>query len=177
MPVSPLLLYLDQNYLSGIAKRKPAFRELEPVLRAAVARGAVAVPESEPHRRESAPRPDLALLELLHELSGGLRLPDHPGGRERGIERHLRHLLATAFPERRGRASDLVDLRALAVALPRCRLITCDAFTADLVRRAGYDVRFRCELFTGRRADVGRLRDRLAALPGQSGVASNPAST
>jgi hypothetical protein len=24
-----VLLYLDQNYLSGIAKRKPAFRELE----------------------------------------------------------------------------------------------------------------------------------------------------
>ena len=38
-----LLLYLDQNHLSGIAKRKPAFRELEPALRAAVARRAVAV--------------------------------------------------------------------------------------------------------------------------------------
>src|SRR6266511_1913628 len=31
-----LLLYLDQNYLSGIVKRKAAFRELEPALRAAV---------------------------------------------------------------------------------------------------------------------------------------------
>ncbi len=173
----PVLLYLDQNYLSGIVKRKPAFRELEPVLRAAVARGAVAVPESEPHRRESAPRPDLSLLELLRDLSGGLRLPDRPGGRERGIERHLLHLLEVAFPERRGRASDLVDLRALALALPRCRLVTCDAFAAELVRRAGYDVRFRCELFTGRRADVRRLCERLAALPDQSGAASNPAST
>lgn len=48
------LLYLDQNYLSGIVKRKPGFRELEPVLRAVVARGAVALPESEGHRRESA---------------------------------------------------------------------------------------------------------------------------
>jgi len=46
-----LLLYLDQNYLSGIAKAKPAFRELEPVLRAAVARGAVAVVESAVHER------------------------------------------------------------------------------------------------------------------------------
>jgi hypothetical protein len=40
------LLYLDQNYLSGIAKRKPAFRELERALRDAVGRGAVAVVES-----------------------------------------------------------------------------------------------------------------------------------
>src|SRR6266540_6224275 len=31
-----LLLYLDQNYLSGIVKRKAAFRELEPALRAVV---------------------------------------------------------------------------------------------------------------------------------------------
>lgn len=40
------LLYLDQNYLSGIAKRKPAFREFEPVLRDVVARGAVEVMET-----------------------------------------------------------------------------------------------------------------------------------
>jgi hypothetical protein len=40
------LLYLDQNYLSGIVKQKVVFRELEPALRAGVARGAVAVPES-----------------------------------------------------------------------------------------------------------------------------------
>jgi hypothetical protein len=52
-----LLLYHDQNYLSGISKRKPAFRELEPVLRAAVAAGRVAVPESAVHAEESAPRP------------------------------------------------------------------------------------------------------------------------
>ena len=70
------LLYLDQNYLSGLVKRKPGFRELEPVLRAAVARRAVAVPESAAHRLESAARPDLPLLELLRELSGGHRLPD-----------------------------------------------------------------------------------------------------
>jgi hypothetical protein len=50
------LLYLDQNYLSGIVKRKVAFRELEPTLRMAVARGAVGVPESEAHRLESAKR-------------------------------------------------------------------------------------------------------------------------
>jgi len=72
----PPLLYLDQNYLSGIAKRKPAFRELEPVLRAVIAAGAVAVVESAVHRRESAPRPDLGLLELLRSLSGGRVLRD-----------------------------------------------------------------------------------------------------
>jgi hypothetical protein len=113
----PPLLYLDQNYLSGIAKHKPAFRELEPVLRAAVARGAVAVPESAAHRVESAPRPDLGLLELLRSLSGGLRLPDSPGAREREIERRLSAALAAELPERRPRTSDAVDLRTLATAL------------------------------------------------------------
>jgi len=68
-------LYLDQNYLSGIAKRKPAFAELEPVLRAAVADGAIEVLESSVHELESRPRPDLGLIELLHDLSHGHRLP------------------------------------------------------------------------------------------------------
>jgi hypothetical protein len=162
--VAALLLYLDQNYLSGIVKRKPAFRELEPVLRAAVARGAVAVPESPSHRLESAARPDLPLLELLRQLSGGLRLPARPGAPERSCERRLGVILERAFPERRGRASDSLDLRSLALALPRCRLVTCDAFMADPVRRSGLHVRFRSELFTGRRSDVLRLRDRLEQL-------------
>jgi hypothetical protein len=159
------LLYLDQNYLSGIVKRKAAFRELEPILHAAVARGAVAVPESEAHRLESAARPDLPLLELLRGLSAGLTLPAELGAVERHCERRLQAVLERDFPERRSRASDRVDLRALAVALPRCRLVTCDAFMADVVRRAGLDVRFRTELFTGRRADVERLRRRLERLP------------
>ncbi len=159
-----LLLYLDQNYLSGIVKRKVAFRELEPVLRAAVARGAVAVPESEAHRLESAARQDLPLLELLRELSAGLRLPDERGAVARSCERRLELIVERDFPERRSRASDRLDVRALAAALPRCRLVTCDAFMADVVRRAGLDVRFRCELFTGRRADVERLRRRLERL-------------
>lgn len=160
----PLLLYLDQNYLSGMVKRKPGFRELEPSLRAAVARGAVGVPEAEAHRIESGARPDLPLLELLRELSRGLRLPDRPGARERQLERRLAVVVARDFPERRGRESDRMDLRALALALPRCRLTTCDAFMADVVRRSGLHVRFRCELYTGRRADVDRLRERLERL-------------
>lgn len=174
----PLLLYLDQNYLSGIAKAKPAFRELEPVLRAAVARGTVAVPESAAHRIESAARPDLDLLGLLRGLSGGLCLPGRPGGRERGLERHLRALLERSFPERQARVGDLVDLQALAIALPRCRLVACDAFMVDVIRRARYDVRYRCELFSGRRAQVEKLRERLEALPTTYGEASpNAAST
>lgn len=159
-----LLLYLDQNYLSGIVKGKVAFRELEPALRAAVARGAVAVPESEAHRLESAARPDLPLLELLRELSAGLRLPNERGTVVRHCERRLETILERDFPERRGRASDGLDIRALATALPRCRLVTCDAFMADVVHRTGLEVRFRCELFTGRRADVERLRRRLEGL-------------
>jgi hypothetical protein len=161
---SELLLYLDQNYLSGMVKRKPAFRELEPVLRSAVTRGAVAVPESEAHRLESAPRPDLPLLELLRELSAGLSLPHELGAVERSNERRLAATLERDWPRRRNRASDRLDIRALAVALPRCRLVTCDAFMADVVRRTSLDVRFRCELFTGRRSDVERLRIRLERL-------------
>ena len=160
----PLLLYLDQNYLSGMVKRKPGFRELEPSLRAAVARGAVSIPEAEAHRIESGARPDLPLLELLRELSRGLRLPDRPGARERQLERRLAVVVGRDFPERRGREGDRMDLRALALALPRCRLTTCDAFMADVVRRSGLHVRFRCELYTGRRADVDRLRERVERL-------------
>jgi hypothetical protein len=158
------LLYLDQNYLSGIVKRKVAFRELEPALRAAVARGAVAVPESEAHRLESAARPELPLLTLLREFSAGLTLPHEHGAVERHREWRLETVLERDFPTRQSRASDRVDIRALAVALPRCRLVTCDAFMADVVRRTGLDVRFRSELFTGRRTDVERLRWRLELL-------------
>jgi hypothetical protein len=160
----PLLLYLDQNYLSGIAKRKPGFRELEPVLFAAAEAGAVRVPESAAHRLESAPRPDLELLPLLRRLSGGDRLPDEPGGRERNVERRLRRFAAEHFPERARRRSDDVDLRTLAIGLPRCRLIACDAFMADVIRRAGLDRRFGCEVYGGRRSDVIALTDRLAAM-------------
>jgi hypothetical protein len=34
---------------------------------------------------------------------------------------------------------------------------------ADVIRRTGLDVQFRCELFTGRRADVQRLGATLEA--------------
>lgn len=161
-----ILLYLDQNYLSGIVKRKPAFRELEPVLRAAVARGAVGVPESRAHRLESEPRPELHLLELVRQLFGGLRLPDELGDRERAYHRRLTLVAADHFPERTRLASDAVDLEAIALALPRCRLITCDAFMADVVRRTRLDVLCDAELYTGRRADVDRLRRRLEKLAG-----------
>jgi hypothetical protein len=160
----PVLVYLDQNYLSGIVKRKPAFRELETELRAAVARGAVAAPESEAHRIESAARPDLPLLDLLRELSAGQRLPDELGALELNVERRLRRFADEHFPERRWRTSDELDLRALAIALPRCRLVTCDAFMADVIRRAGLDRRFGCEVFSGRRGDVLRLAERLREL-------------
>jgi hypothetical protein len=159
-----LLLYLDQNYLSGIAKAKPAFRELEPVLRAAVAAGRVAVPESAVHAEESAPRPDLGLLALLRSLSGGLRLPDAFDAEGREIARRLGETLHRELPVRAGRPGDAADLRALAAALPRCRWVTCDATMADVVRRARLDLRYGTELFTGRRVDVERLRGRLAAL-------------
>ena len=155
------LLYLDQNYLSGIAKRKPAFVALEPVLREAVARGAVAVVESSVHERESAPRPDLGLLELLRGLSGGRRLPDEPDRAAREVRRRMRATISDELPERAGRASDAADLDALAIALTHCDLVTCDAFMADVVRRTRLDLEHDVELYTGRRADVLALRDRL----------------
>lgn len=155
-------MYLDQNYLSGIAKHKPGFRELAPVLRAAVARGAVTVAESAVHERESRPRPDLGLLPLLRELSGGRRLPAEPDPAAREARRRMGWVIQHELPERADRASDAGDLEALAAALPHCDVIACDAFMADVIRRARLDRHHGCELFTGRRADVEALRDRLA---------------
>ena len=134
-------------------------------------RGAVQVPESEVHRIESAARPDLGLLELLRELSGGLELGSERGAAERRCERALK-LFSTdvelsVTQSRRGapmtliRPGDERDLEALSLALPRCDLVTCDAFMADLIHRARLDVWFPCEIFTGRRADVEKLRRRL----------------
>jgi hypothetical protein len=159
-----LVLYLDQNYLSGIAKRKPAFAELEPVLRDAVARGAVEVVESAVHGRESAPRPDLGLLELLRSLTGGRRLPEEPGRAAREARRRMATTIEREFPERRDAASDAADLEALALALAHCDLVTCDVFMADVIRRTRLELRHGVELFSGRRDDVLALRDRLREL-------------
>jgi hypothetical protein len=156
------LIYLDQNYLSGFAKDKPAFRDLLPVLRDAVARGAVAVAESSVHERESAPRPDLGLLTILRGLSGGRRLPEPPSPE---VRRRMLWTIEHEFPERHTQASDEADLDALASALEHCSYVTCDAFMADVLRRARLDLRHECELFSGRRRDVLRLRDVLSALP------------
>lgn len=163
----PLALYLDQNYLSGFLKRKPAFRELEPVLRTAIQGGAVSVAESEAHRIESAARPDLGVLPFLRELSGGAVLAEIRGPSERYCERRLVTVLDADFPGRRSRTSDIVDLKALSLAIPSCDLVTCDAFMVDLIRRTGVATRFNTELFSGRRQDVDRLRRRLSSLTGQ----------
>ncbi len=159
-------LYLDQNYLSGIAKRKPAFSELEPILRAAMAQGAITVLESKVHHQESAPRPDLKLLELLRELSQGHKLPDTDDRASREVRRRLQHTIAYELPERRARPSDSADLDALAQALTHCDLVTCDAFMADVVKRARLHLRHDVELFSGRRADVLRLQNRIQTLAG-----------
>jgi hypothetical protein len=155
------LLYLDQNYLSGFAKRKPAFRELEPVLRAAIDAGAVAVVESPVHERESRRRPDLGLLALLRDLSGGRRLPAALDGAALEVRRRMLWTIEQELPERHARASDEADLDAMAAAIVHCDLVTCDAFMADVLRRSRMDLRHGCELFSGRRRDVLRLRDQL----------------
>jgi hypothetical protein len=131
--------------------------ELEPVLREAVDRGAVGVVESVVHERESLPRPDLGLPALLRSLSGGRRVE----GFDREIRRRLAATIAYELPERRPRQSDAADLDAVALALTHCELITCDAFMADVIRRA--HLHHGRELFSGRRADVLALRDRLLA--------------
>jgi hypothetical protein len=160
------VLYLDQNYLSGFAKHKPAFSELEPVLRAAVTTGAVVVVESDVHAVESRPRPDLGLLELLRELSGGRRLPSRPDRAAREARRRMAWTIEHELPERRPQSGDPADLEAMAVAVVHCDLVTCDAFMADVLRRARLDLRHRCLLFTGRRVDVVRLRHHLQQLAG-----------
>jgi hypothetical protein len=129
------------------------------VLRRAVHAGTLTVWESDVHERESLPRPELGLLELLRELSRGHRLPHACSARE--ARRRMAWTIEHEFPERRAHASDAADLDALADALVHCDLITCDAFMADVLRRARLDLLHRCELFTGRRADVQRLRVRL----------------
>lgn len=159
-----LALYLDQNYLSGIAKHKPGFRELEPVLRAAVQRDAVVVLESDVHERESRPRPDLQLLELLRGLTGGRRLPGEPDRASQEARRRMLWTIDHELPERQAHPSDAADLDALALAVVHCDLVTCDAFMADVIRRSRLNLRHRCELFTGRRPDVLRLRERLTEL-------------
>jgi hypothetical protein len=87
-----------------------------------------------------------------------------PNRRARDARRRMAWTIDHDLPGRRARAGDAADLDALAAAITHCDLITCDAFMADVVRRTRLDLRFRCELFTGRRADVLRLRDRLQAL-------------
>jgi hypothetical protein len=170
---SPLykMLYLDQNYLSGFAKHKPAFRELEPVLRDAVAAGVVAVVESDMHTLESRPRPDLRLLELLRELCAGRRLPSGHDREAREVRRRMVWTIEHDLPERRPQASDRADLDALAIAVVHCDIVTCDAFMADVLRRARLDIRHKSKLFTGRRADVLRLRDYLERLTEHRGDA------
>ena len=162
--MSTTRLYLDQNYLSGMAKRKPAFAELELILREAVAKGAITVFESKVHAEESAPRPDLKLLELLRELSQGHRLPEQANRQARDARRRMQHTITYELPERAARPSDQADLDALAQALVHCDLVTCDAFMADVIRRARLDLRHKTELFSGRRRDVMRLRDRAETL-------------
>ncbi len=131
------------------------------MLRAAVARGLVTVAESAVHARESHPRPDLGLLTLLRELSGGRRLAD-AGPAAREARRRMMWVIEHELPQRRTRPGDAADLEALAAALPQCDILACDAFMADVIRRARLDRRHACELYTGRRADVLALRDRLA---------------
>jgi len=48
--------------------------------------------------------------------------------------------------------------------LVHCSLVTCDAFMADVIRCTRLQLRHRVELYSGRRADVLRLRDRLSRL-------------
>jgi hypothetical protein len=160
----PASLYLDQNYLSGIAKDKPAFRELAPALHKAVNAGAIIVLESPIHERESRPRPDLKLMALLHELSRGHKLETNLDRAARDTRRRMTWVIEHELPERHARPSDAADLDALALALTHCDLVTCDAFMADVIKRARLDVRHRCELFSGRRPDVLRLRDRVREL-------------
>lgn len=134
------------------------------MLRDAVATGVVEVTESVVHELESSPREDLGLIELLRSLTHGRQLPTEPDRAARRARRRMVWTIEHELPERQPRASDVADLDALAIALTRCQLITCDAFMSDVIRRARLDLHHRCELFTGRHQDVLRLRDRLRGI-------------
>ncbi len=67
---------------------------------------------------------------------------------------------------------DGVDLETLALALPLCGLVTFDATMADVVRRSRLDLRFGCELITGRREDFDRLCACLASATGSASQAA-----
>jgi len=142
------------------------------VLRAATAAGAIEVLESSVHERESRPRPDLQLMQLLNELSHGRRLPTTLDRPAREVRRRMTWVIEHELPERRARPSDAADLEALALALTHCDLVTCDAFMADVVKRARLDLRHRAQLFGGRRRDVLRLRDIIEATRTRSGAAT-----
>lgn len=79
------------------------------MLRRAVADGLVAVPESAVHERESQPRPDLRLLELLRGLSQGRRLPSHPDRAAREVQHRMSWTIEHEFPERRAQPGDQAD--------------------------------------------------------------------
>ena len=82
----------------------------------------------------------------------------------------MRWTIEHELPLRRAQSGDRADLEALALAVTRCQLVTCDAFMRDVLHRTRLDVRHGCELYTGRRADVLGLRDRLAQLADAAGV-------
>ncbi|HZE05267.1 MAG TPA: hypothetical protein VE127_08595, partial [Solirubrobacteraceae bacterium] len=92
------------------------------------------------------------------------RLPDDLDRASREVRRRMQRTIDDELPERRARPSDRADLDALAQALTHCELVTCDAFMADVIRRARLGLRHQSELFSGRRGDVMRLRDRVRAL-------------
>ena len=125
---------------------------------------AIQVVESAVHERESAPRPDLKLLETLRELSQGRRLPATQNRAARDARRRMVWVIENELPQRADHPSDAADLDALAQALTHCDLVTTDAFMADVIRRARLDLRHNAELFSGRRTDVRRLIDRLQTL-------------
>jgi hypothetical protein len=103
-------------------------------------------------------------LELLRQLSRGRRLPSELDSAAREVRRRMAWTIAHELPARRSRDSDAADLDALASAIRHCRLVTCDAFMADVIRRGRIDLCYGCELFSGRRPDVLRLRERLRSL-------------
>jgi fructose-bisphosphate aldolase, class I len=140
------------------------------VLRAAVAAGTIEVLESSVHELESRPRPDLGLIELLNDLSHRHRLPTTLDRPAREVKRRMTWVIEHELPERRARPSDAADLEALALALTHCDLVTCDAFMADVVKRARLHLRHRAELFSGRRRDVLRLRDIIDAIRTRPGA-------
>jgi hypothetical protein len=93
----------------------------------------------------------------LRELSGGQRVSREPDRAALDVRRRPACTIEHELPGLHARAGDAGDLAALAIAVPCCDPVTCDAFMADVGPRA----RLQGDVWVSRRS--GLCTDSFAA--------------